>query len=187
MRKKGFIITAVLLIVIITVAAVGYKFLLSNADLKENLATDKLTEQSSITVPDFTVSDMGDKEVNFSSFAAGKPTIINFWATWCGPCKTELPYFQKLYEKHGDEINFMMINLPDGQRETVDSVKKFLKASGYTLPFYFDTSRNTSYIFDMTYIPLTVFIDSDGNYLGNHVGALTEEMLLKYINALSGE
>lgn len=185
MSKKRFIITAVLLIFIISAAALAYKFLLSNQET-DDLAADKFTEQPSVKVPDFTVSDMGDKEVNFSSYI-GKPTIINFWATWCGPCKTELPYFQKLYEKYGEEINFMMINLPDGQRETVDSVKSFINLSGYTLPFYFDTSRNTSYIFDMTYIPLTVFIDSDGKYLGNHVGAMTEEMLLKYINALSGE
>ena len=175
-----------MLVVLIFAAVIGYKFLSGSADLTDDLTSDKLTEDSSIKVPDFTLLDMGEKEVNLSSFT-DKPTIINFWATWCSPCKTELPYFQNMYEKYGKEINFMMVNLPDGQRETMESVKNFIKESGYTLPFYFDTSRNTSYIFDMTYIPLTVFIDSNGNYLGNHVGAMTEEMLLKYINALSGE
>lgn len=68
----------------------------------------------------------------------GKPVVINFWATWCPPCKRELPDFDRLCREYGDRVVFMMVNLTDGRRDTVDGTKKFVSEKGYTFPVYFE-------------------------------------------------
>ena len=74
------------------------------------------------TAPDFTVLDANGKRIRLSD-NFGKPIVINFWATWCPPCKRELPDFDKLCKEYGDKVVFMMVNLTDGRRDTVDGTK----------------------------------------------------------------
>ena len=87
---------------------------------------------------DFTVINNEGESVSLSDFF-GKPIIVNFWASWCGPCKMELPEFEKAYKTYGEEIEFLMVNLTDEYGETVESVKKFTKDNKYNFPLYFDT------------------------------------------------
>ena len=89
------------------------------------------------TAPDFTVLDKDGNTVRLSE-KFGKPIVINFWATWCPPCKQELPDFDKLCKEYGDRVVFMMVNLTDGYRDTVDGTKRFVSGKGYTFPVYFD-------------------------------------------------
>ena len=93
----------------------------SSAD--ENVKPDASGKEK--TAPDFTVTDGKGRKVTLSE-GFGRPVILNFWATWCPPCRSELPSFEKLYKKYQAEVTFMMIDLSDGYRETPDSVKEFL-------------------------------------------------------------
>lgn len=89
------------------------------------------------TAPDFPVLDADGNTVRLSDMF-GKPVVINFWATWCPPCKRELPDFDRLCREYGDRVVFMMVNLTDGRRDTVDGTKKFVSEKGYTFPVYFE-------------------------------------------------
>ena len=116
----------------------------------------------------------------------GKPIVINFWATWCPPCKQELPDFDKLCKEYGDRVVFMMVNLTDGYRDTVDGTKRFVSGKGYTFPVYFDTKDNAASAYNVSSIPQTTFIDAKGNIYTTRIGAMNEATLRIYLNALLG-
>ena len=137
------------------------------------------------TAPDFTVLDKDGNTVRLSD-KFGKPIVINFWATWCPPCKQELPDFDKLCKEYGDRIVFMMVNLTDGYRDTVDGTKRFVSGKGYTFPVYFDTKDNAASAYNVSSIPQTTFIDAKGNIYTTRIGAMNEATLRIYLNALLG-
>ena len=78
--------------------------------------------------------------MHLSDFA-GKPVVVNFWASWCPPCRSELPAFDSLYAEYGDRIQFMMVDLTDGNRETMPGVKVFVTEQGFQFPVYYDYDR----------------------------------------------
>ena len=138
-----------------------------------------------ITAPDFTGLDKDGNPVRLSE-KFGKPIVINFWATWCPPCKQELPDFDKLCKEYGDRVVFMMVNLTDGYRDTVDGTKRFVSGKGYTFPVYFDTKDNAASAYNVSSIPQTTFIDAKGNIYTTRIGAMNEATLRIYLNALLG-
>ena len=137
------------------------------------------------TAPDFTVLDANGKKIRLSD-NFGKPIVINFWATWCPPCKRELPDFDKLCMEYGDKVVFMMVNLTDGRRDTVDGTKNFVSKNGYTFPVYFDTEYNGADAYNVSSIPQTTFIDANGNVYTTRIGAMNETVIRSYIAALLG-
>lgn len=137
------------------------------------------------TAPDFTVLNANGKKIRLSE-KFGKPIIINFWATWCPPCKKELPDFDKLCKEYGDKVVFMMVNLTDGRRDTVEGTKSFVSKNGYTFPVYFDTENNGAAAYNVSSIPQTTFIDANGNVYTTRIGAMNEAALRSYITALLG-
>lgn len=135
---------------------------------------------------DFTVINNEGESVSLSDFF-GKPIIVNFWASWCGPCKMELPEFEKAYKTYGEEIEFLMVNLTDEYGETVESVKKFTKDNNYNFPLYFDTEYSASNAYGLYSIPRTLFINKDGNIVKSFTGVIEKETLDRYIKILRGE
>lgn len=134
-------------------------------------------------VIDFTVKDSDGNDVNLADLL-DKPIVVNFWATWCGPCREELPYFERAAAEYGDRVNFMMVNLTDGYSDTVRSVKRFIREYGFTFPVYFDTEESAAYAYGISAIPMTLFINSDGTIAEQYIGGLSERMLNGYIEAL---
>ena len=131
----------------------------------------------------FTVTDAKGRNVTLSE-SFGRPVILNFWATWCPPCRSELPAFEKLYRKYQAKVTFMMIDLSDGYRETPDSVKKFLSENGYTFPVYYDSEGSAAKAYNALSIPFTVAIDKNGNVKKTHLGAMSEAALESIIKSL---
>ena len=101
-------------------------------------STEPVTEQEQ-EAPDFTVYDAEGREVRLSDYF-GKPIVLNFWASWCGPCKMEMPDFQEKYLELEGEVHFLMVNMTDGARETVETATAFLAESGFTFPVLFDSA-----------------------------------------------
>ncbi|MDD4797314.1 MAG: TlpA disulfide reductase family protein [Eubacteriales bacterium] len=139
---------------------------------------------NSVPAPDFTVLDTQGNSVKLSDYF-GRPIVLNFWASWCPPCKGEMPDFQTVFEEMGTDVQFLMVNMTDGSRETVDTAKAFLDTSGYTFPVLFDTQQDAAYQYGVSSIPTTLFIDTDGNVVAGAEGAVDEATLRKGIGMIA--
>ncbi|MBQ6476014.1 MAG: TlpA family protein disulfide reductase [Clostridia bacterium] len=139
-----------------------------------------------ITAPDFSVENAEGETVNLSDFV-GKPVVLNFWASWCPPCKSEMPEFDSVYQELGEEVCFMIVNLTDGDRETRETAMKYIEQQGYVFPVYLDTDQEAVLTYGVTSIPTTYFIDKDGFIAARAVGAIDKETLLDGIRMAQGE
>lgn len=140
-------------------------------------------ENAAETAPDFTMTDASGEEVKLSDFF-GKPVVLNFWASWCGPCKSEMPHFEEAYQKYGEDINFVIVNLTDGARETVETASDFIEEQGYTFPLYFDTNTEGAMTYGTYSIPVTYFIGADGVPVAQANGALDAATLQKGLDMI---
>lgn len=132
---------------------------------------------------DFKVYDEDGNEVRLSDYM-GKPLVVNFWASWCPPCKREMPYFQKMTEQYGQEVTFLMINETDGDRETKENAQAFIKDNGYNMKVLFDQDQDAANAYYIFYLPRTLFIDKNGNIIEDHSGEISEEELETKIKEL---
>ena len=193
--KKGdtFILLALGFVALMIVAVIGYRFLSESyapqgtvpSQIADSSTQDESNAGSSTDglAPDFTVLDMDGNSVQLSDYF-GKPLIINFWATWCGPCKSELPAFNNMYEKYKDDVNFLFVNLTDGSRETIEGVTQFMEDEGYTFPVYFDTTMEAATAYGAYSIPMTILIDDEGVPVHSQAGALPEDAIEQFITVL---
>lgn len=141
--------------------------------------------QEVITEPvrawDFTVKKTDGSEFTLSD-QKGKVVLLNFWATWCGPCVYEMPIFEQLYEEYSeDEVMILAVNCME-EAETVDA---FIKESGYTFPFAYDEDGAVGMQYGASSIPYTLVIDEEGMIQGTFIGVKSiEDQYKAYKNAI---
>ena len=112
----------------------------------------------------------------------GKPVVVNFWASWCGPCRREMPAFQAAYEALGDKVTFVGIDNKDFR----DSAAKFLNETGVRYPSGFDPSGNVAASYGVIGLPATFFISEDGRLLESRTGEMSRDELERTIHRLYG-
>jgi len=141
------------------------------------------TEPPKVQAPDFTVFDADGNAVKLSEYF-GKPIILNFWASWCGPCKMEMPDFNEKSQELDGKVQFLMINMTDGSRETVETATSFIEEQGYTFPVFFDTTSEAAYTYSAYSLPTTFFIDADGYAIAQATGAINADTLQRGIDMI---
>ena len=133
--------------------------------------------------PDFEVTSNEGDAVRLSGFI-GQPVVVNFWATWCGYCKLELPAFEAAFSEYGDTVRFMMLDITDGSRETESLARAYVEENGYTFPVYFDAALDATRTYGVYSIPMTVFVNADGSIASTHIGAMTEAELMLELQSI---
>jgi len=136
--------------------------------------------------PDFTVYRAEGDAVKLSDYF-GKPIVLNFWASWCGPCQGEMPDFQAAFEELGENVQFVMVNMTDGSRETVDTAADFIAEKGYTFPVLYDTDSDAAITYSVYSLPSTYFIDAEGHAVAKATGAISAEILQRGIGMIYSE
>lgn len=135
--------------------------------------------------PEFTMADTEGQTLTLADFR-GKPVLLNFWASWCGPCASEMPAIQSAYEQYGDQIQFVAVNMTGMGGETETSALSLIQQNNYTFPVYFDVDSSAAVAFGVTSIPQTYLIDAEGNIIGGLRGAMSDNVLAEGIQMLLG-
>ncbi len=130
--------------------------------------------------PEFTLASMDGGTISLSDLK-GKPTWLNVWATWCAPCRAEMPDLQQVHESGGkDQYNLVAMNLG----EDAATVERFLKELGYTLPVALDETGEVTLRYRVMGLPTHFFIDGNGILVETYVGVLTRQEMERRVAAL---
>ena len=193
-QKKTLLILVLALVLLIAGAGVLYKGLSGQVEAQQ-LATQgetvtvplgtepDATQPAPQFAPDFTVYDAEGNAYRLSDFR-GTPVVLNFWASWCGPCKMEMPDFDEKAKELEGKVQFLMVNLTDGAQETVETASAFIAAQGYTFPVFYDTDQAAAYAYGVYSIPTTYFIDAAGYGIAYASGAISGELLQSGIDMI---
>jgi peroxiredoxin len=148
---------------ILLVALMLYLSLFSNSQyVPEGLGKGK-------EAPDFRLKTIEGREVSLSDYR-GKVVLINFWATWCPPCREEMPLFQRVYEKYKDRgFEILAISTDD----YVEPVKKFVKEYKLSFPILYD-DKNVVGLYEVQGLPTSFLIDRDGKIVKVRLGKYKE-------------
>lgn len=180
----ALLLTASLLLSACGKSAAASSAVSSFSAASSSAATSKpaVSSQAPVAVPDFTLQANNGEEVSLSDYR-GKVVILNFWASWCPPCKEEMPAFQQLQEDFAgsEDTVLLMLNQTDGQRETKEKADQYLADNEYTFLNLYDTGEVGSAIFGLTGIPATVIVDTEGNLADYTLGATTYEKVAEMV------
>lgn len=145
--------------------------------------------------PDFTLTDNYGVEHKLSDYK-GKVVFLNFWATWCPPCRQEMPDIQEIYEEYGENADDLVIlsvanpkteDNPNNNDKTIEEVSQFMKDNGYTFPALMDTTGDVLLQYYITAFPTTFMIDREGRVIGYANGALTKDIMKNIITQALSE
>lgn len=124
----------------------------TDSSMATNFTLASLTEENEFSLEDF----------------KGKGVVLNFWATWCGPCREEMPLFEEIWNKYKDKgVVFLGIDVMDDK----DNATEFLETIGITYPNLYDPSGMVSTKYKVIALPATFFIDKEGNIVAKNYGA----------------
>ena len=185
-KNKAFLLVILALVLLLGGAYVLYD------KLSRGMAPDQLAMQDGarpredsessednaekMMAPDFTVYDRDNNEVHLSDFV-GKPVVLNFWASWCGPCQSEMPDFDDAYAELGEEIHFLMVNMTTSSRESFEKAAAFIDEQGYSFPVFYDLDGAAADTYRVYSLPTTYFIDAEGYGVAQATGAIDRETL----------
>ncbi len=131
--------------------------------------------------PDFELTTLSGEPIRLSELQ-GKKVILNFWATWCPPCKAEMPHMQNFYEEYAEteNVEIVAVNLTSGDREA--SVEAFVKDYGLTFPIPMDVEGEVGQKFQAVTIPTSYIIDTNGLIQHKIVGPMDENMMQDFVS-----
>lgn len=166
-KKNYFVLGTIVLAIIVAIAVIEIN--------KPRSSVSKQTGENigigiGKTAPDFELKDLSGKDVKLSDFR-GKNVVLNFWASWCPPCREEMPEFQKIYSENQDNLVVIGVNL----QESRENAESFVKRLGITFPILLDPNAQVKDMYNVFTQPVTYFIDANGKIVGKKFGPLTSE------------
>ncbi len=184
MKNKIGLIIAVIAIVGLFAGVYLLYGILSEKYVPEKISVNNTSgnsESKEYSVDNFTVYDADGNKVELWD-CIGKPLILNFWASWCGPCKSEMPHFEKSFAENSD-ITFMMVNID----EIRSNGEEYVESQGFTFPVYYDITGEAAEKYGIIYIPSTFLIDRNGELVGQVEGSMSKDDLNRCISIVKGE
>lgn len=177
MNKKKIIVAILVILTLLAVIVVNYnnKKSLQNNDKKVEDKTEDGEKKvdDRIEAIDFKLEDLQGKEIKLSDFK-GKKVFLNFWASWCGPCKAEMPHMQQLYEETKDkDIVILAVNVGEDK----DKVKSFIEENKYAFPVVLDIKQEAALQYGISAFPTSFFIDEEGYVYSGIRGAMSLDMM----------
>ena len=134
--------------------------------------------------PDFELETIEGETIRLSDLRGSK-VLLNFWASWCGPCRKEMPEMQQFHEEHGDDIEILAVNLTNTENKETD-VHKFLEENGFTFPVVLDRDMAVGETYMAVPLPTSYFIGTDGVVqLPKKVGPMTYEFMEEMLEKLN--
>ncbi len=182
-RSGLLVFVAALLLSVLLMAGCSATERNSDTGSSSNHATTGST--GSNAAPDFTISTLDGQSISMSDFK-GQPVVVNFAASWCGPCEYEAPVLAAAYEKYKDQVVFLGIAVKDNE----SSQRAFAEKHGLTFPIGMDPAGNIGYSYQkagnvsISAIPMTFFVDREGNIATYWVGPLTDKNVEMLIEAI---
>ena len=166
MQKK---ISIFLIAALVVGGAFFFYFQNNTAEVSAEVGTEV-----GMQAPDFTLQNMNEQEVSLSDYK-GKKIFLNFWASWCPPCRQEMPDMQKLHEEYGEELVILAVNIGEGK----STAANFMMQNDLNFPVLLDTDKSTAQDYLVRGIPSSYFLDEDGIIINKVVGALSYERMLE--------
>ncbi|WP_238881521.1 TlpA disulfide reductase family protein [Clostridium sp. YIM B02551] len=150
----------------------------NNSSSVQNSNTSKILSKDKAL--DFKLKDMSGKEVSLSDFK-GKNVLINFWATWCPPCKAEMPDIERLYEENkNSDLVILAVNLGEDK----ETVKSFMDKNNYKFQVLLDSNQDVAVKYDISSIPTSFFVNKDGVIVQKRVGEMNLEEMRNYVASI---
>lgn len=125
--------------------------------------------------PPFVLADLAGRPVSLSSLR-GTPVLVNFWATWCGPCRVEMPALEKMQRKYGGRLRVLAVNMT-GSEASAAAVGRFVERAGYTFPVLLDEDGAVADAYMVGMLPTSFFMDGDGIIRSIRSGMMTARMM----------
>ena len=177
LQKTHLISIAIIAIVIASIAFIELnkprQSPISSSDKNVGISIGKIA-------PDFELQSLEGKSVKLSDFR-GKNVVLNFWASWCPPCREEMPEFQRIYAENSDSLIMIGVNLQESKENAESFVKKF----GITFPILLDPNAQVKDMYGVFTQPVTYFIDSSGKIIDKKFGPLTNEEINEKIEKMN--
>jgi len=169
-------------ILIVVTAVVGVAWLFANrlpADAARSVGALPPAPAVGHPAPNFTLTGLDGQTFTLSDLR-GKPVVLNFWATWCPPCRAEMPELQAASERLAGEVAIIGVN----QGENAQQVTDFTRSLGFTFPMPLDERMDVSRQYLVRNLPTTFFIDRDGIVRYTQIGPLTEATLVQRLKTI---
>jgi len=148
---------------------------------EEQVETGAITSDIPVA-QDFTLPTLNGEPVSLSD-SKGKITIVNFWATWCPPCREEMPHMQSFYEKHHEEVEILAVNvtnMDDGR----PAIEQFVQEHELTFPILLDESGEVGLTYEIMTLPTSYILDAEGRVFQKIIGAMDEQVMNELVEAL---
>lgn len=129
--------------------------------------------------PDFTLTDLDGEPIKLSALR-GQLVVLNFWATWCEPCRAEMPELERIYQQYQPGLVVLGVNL----QEQPEDVRRFTRSINVTYPILLDPDGLVARLYKIIQLPNTYFIDRQGTIQARHIGSLSAEKLQEYLDSM---